>query len=38
MRRDRILQEAQKEYDNVKKETIEMMKQNVENHDIVKGS
>lgn len=34
--RERILGEAKKEYDSVKKETIEMMKQNVENHDIVK--
>lgn len=34
--RERILGEAKKEYDVVKKETIEMMRQNVENHDIVK--
>lgn len=34
--KDRILSDAQKEYETVKKETIEMMKQNVENHDIVK--
>ncbi|MCR4943194.1 MAG: ATPase [Clostridium sp.] len=34
--RDRILSEAKKEYDSVKKETIEMMKENVENHDIVR--
>lgn len=34
--RERILGEAKKEYDSVKKETIEMMKQNVENHDIVR--
>lgn len=34
--RDRILDEAKKEYDSVKRETIEMMKQNVENHDIVR--
>jgi hypothetical protein len=34
--KDRILQDAQKEYDNIKKETLEIMKQNVENHDLVK--
>lgn len=34
--RERILGEAKKEYDNVKKETLEMMRQNVENHDVVK--
>ena len=34
--KDRILQEAQKEFDNVKKETVEIMKQNVESHDIVR--
>jgi len=34
--RDRILGEAKKEYDSVKKETVEMMRQNIENHDIVK--
>lgn len=34
--KDRILTDAQKEYDEVKKETLEMMKQKVENHDIVK--
>ena len=34
--KDRILQEAQKEFDNVKKETFEIMKQNVETHDIVR--
>lgn len=34
--KDRILSDAQKEYETVKKETIEMMKQNIENHDIVK--
>lgn len=34
--KDRILSDAQKEYESVKKETIEMMKQNIENHDIVK--
>ena len=34
--KDRILQDAQKEYDSVKKETFEIMKQNVENHDIVR--
>lgn len=34
--KDRILGDAQKEYEMVKKETVEMMKHNVENHDIVK--
>lgn len=34
--RERILGEAKKEYDAVKQETIEMMRQSVENHDIVK--
>lgn len=34
--KDRILGDAQKEYEMVKKETVEMMKYNVENHDIVK--
>ena len=34
--KDRILGEAKKEYDTVKQETIEMMRQNVENHDVVK--
>ncbi len=34
--KDRILGDAQKEYDSVKKETIEIMKQNVESHDIVR--
>ena len=34
--KDRILGDAQKEYETVKRETIEIMKQNVENHDIVK--
>ena len=34
--KDRILNDAQKEYDTVKKETYEIMRQNVENHDIVK--
>ncbi|MGL4773877.1 MAG: ATPase [Clostridium sp.] len=34
--RERILGEAKKEYDAVKKETMEMMRQNVENHDVVK--
>ena len=34
--KDRILQEAQKEFDNVKKETVEIMKQNVETHDLVR--
>ncbi|GAB6170016.1 hypothetical protein JCM1393_24760 [Clostridium carnis] len=34
--KDRILEDAQKEYENVKRETMEIMKQNIENHDIVK--
>ncbi|MEG1286552.1 MAG: ATPase [Clostridium sp.] len=34
--KDRILGDAQKEYETVKKETVEMMKHNIENHDIVK--
>lgn len=34
--KERILGEAKKEYENVKKETMEMMRQNVENHDVVK--
>lgn len=34
--RERILNEAKKEYDSVRKETMTMMRQNVENHDIVK--
>lgn len=34
--KDRILGNAQKEYESVKKETIEIMKLNVESHDIVK--
>jgi vacuolar-type H+-ATPase subunit H len=34
--RERILNEAKKEYDSVKKETMAMMRQNVENHDIVR--
>nr|WP_207720416.1 ATPase [Clostridium gasigenes] len=34
--KDRILGDAQKEYETVKKETVKMMKHNVENHDIVK--
>lgn len=34
--RERILGEAKKEYDSVKKETMTMMRQNVENHDIVR--
>ena len=34
--RERILSEAKKEYDSVKKETMEMMRQNVENHDVVR--
>ena len=34
--RERILDEAKKEYDSVRKDTMTMMKQNVEKHDIVK--
>ncbi len=34
--RERILGEAKKEYDTVKKETMMIMRQNVESHDIVK--
>ena len=34
--KDRILEDAQKEYQNVKKDTMEMMRQNIENHDMVK--
>ncbi len=34
--RERILGEAKKEYDSVKKETMTMMRQNIENHDIVR--
>ena len=34
--KDRILEDAQKEYQNVKKETMEMMRQNIENHDMVR--
>ncbi|MFT8347860.1 ATPase [Clostridium saccharoperbutylacetonicum] len=34
--RERILNEAKKEYDSVRKETMSMMRQNVENHDIVR--
>lgn len=34
--RERILGEAKREYDSVKKETMNMMRQNVENHDVVK--
>jgi len=34
--RERILTEAKKEYDSLRKETMVMMRQNVENHDIVK--
>ncbi|MBE6070955.1 MAG: ATPase [Clostridium butyricum] len=34
--RERILTEAKKEYDALRKETMTMMRQNVENHDIVK--
>lgn len=34
--KDRILSEAKKEYEAVKRETAEMMRQNIENHDIVK--
>ncbi|MGL4570969.1 MAG: ATPase [Clostridium sp.] len=34
--RDRILSEAKKEYDSVKEETMQLMRENIENHDIVK--
>lgn len=34
--RERILNEAKKEYDSVRKETMTMMRQNIENHDIVR--
>lgn len=34
--KERILSDAQKEYDSVKKETIELMREKVENHDVVK--
>lgn len=34
--RERILTEAKREYDTVKKETMDMMRQNIENHDVVK--
>lgn len=34
--KDRILGDAHKEYENIRKETVEMMKHNIENHDIVK--
>ncbi len=34
--KDRILGDAQKEYESTKSEILEMMKQKVENHDIVK--
>lgn len=34
--KDKILKDAQKEFDNIKKETVEIMKQNVETHDIVR--
>ena len=34
--KDRILGDAQKEYETVKRETMEIMKQNIENHDMVK--
>ena len=34
--KDRILGDAQKQYQNAKKETMEMMRQNVENHEMVK--
>ena len=36
--KERILGEAKKEYDSVKKETLEMMRQNVEIHDVVKAA
>lgn len=34
--KERILNEANKEYESVKKETVEMMRKQVENHDITK--
>lgn len=34
--KERILGEAKKEFENVKKETTEMMKKQIENHDIVR--
>ena len=34
--KERILNEAKKEYDSVKKETANMMRKNIENHNIVK--
>ncbi|MDO5038170.1 ATPase [Clostridium sp.] len=34
--RERILAEAKREYDSVKEETMILMRQNIENHDIVK--
>lgn len=34
--KDRLLDDAQREYENIKKETMDMMKQNVENHDVVR--
>ncbi|MDS0524928.1 ATPase [Clostridium sp. SHJSY1] len=34
--KDRIIGEAKKEYEVVKKETMEMMRQNIENHDVVR--
>lgn len=34
--RDRILSDAKKEYESIKKETMETMRANVENHDFVK--
>ncbi|VYT75366.1 ATPase [Clostridium tertium] len=34
--KDRIIGSAQKEYESTKTEIMEMMKQNVENHDVVK--
>ena len=34
--KERILNEAKKEYDSVKKETANMMRKNIENHNLVK--
>ena len=34
--KDRILGDAQKEYDSAKRESVEFFKQHVENHDIVR--
>ena len=36
--KDRILGDAQKEYDSAKRESVEFFKQHVENHDIVRDA